>query len=176
MVKRVAPFQGQVFEGFESVASSTELTNLMDGMMSFAGAAGETSLTIQNGDYFNLWDQHAFEGHNFLGGAAGYGVPATIEMTFACPVNGFGGLFGHRVRPSIESAGETEFVFYDARDREFGRDKVFIGSSPGSVAAYWKFSRGVKRITATCVHPMADAVTARLSAVQYKKFSRSVQR
>jgi hypothetical protein len=173
MIKRVAPFEGTFFEGFEQVTNNAALTNLMAGLASCAGV--DADLTVQNGNYFNLWDQHAFEGAHFLGGAAGYGTPATIEITFAMPVRKFGGVFGHRVRPGVESAGETEFVFYDARGREIGRDHVFIDSLPGGVGAYWQFTRKVKRVTFTYVHPMADALTASLSPVQLQKFQRATR-
>jgi hypothetical protein len=157
-VQRVPAFQGQYSESFENV-TSTDLKDLMGGIASFSGNNG-TSLTVQNGDYQSLWDQHAFDGSYFLGGNAGYGTLATVEIRFSQPVNRFGGIFGHRVRPGVNSDGETEFVFYDTQNNELGRDRVFIGSYPGGVAAHWEFSAKVKRITFSYIHPMADGLTA----------------
>jgi hypothetical protein len=161
LVQRIAAFQGQFSESFESV-TNTDLKDLMGGVASFGGNGG-TSLTVQNGDYQNLWDQHAFDGSYFLGGSAGYGSLATVEIRFANPIGRFGGLFGHRVRPGVNSEGETEFVFYDTQNHEVGRDRVLIGSYPGSVAAHWQFAAKVKRITFSYIHPMADALTADLA-------------
>jgi hypothetical protein len=172
LVSRVAPFEGPLSEGFENIANVTQLTGLLGGNARFAGGA-DTVLTVQDGSYYNLWDQTAFEGIYFLGAAAGYGSPATVVIAFEFPVNRFGGQFGHRVRPGVDSSGETEFVFYDSRNRVIGRDRVFIGSDPGSVGAYWRFDRDVKRITYTCVHPMADALTVTMSPVQTKRLHRA---
>jgi hypothetical protein len=172
MVKRVAPFEGQVVEGFENVADASALTNLMGGLAAFTAADG-TGLTVQDGTVANAWDQHAFEERCFLGGSAARGVPATIEITFASPVSGFGGAFGHRVHPLFDTTQDTEFVFYDDNGKEVGRDKILIGSLPGAVSAHWKFTRGVKRVTFSCVSPMADALTVRLSPVSYRKFTRN---
>lgn len=157
-VQRIGPFQGQRSESFESI-TSTELKDLMGGIASFSGNNG-TSLTVQNGNYQSLWNQHAFDGSFFLGGDAGYGKSATIEIRFSQPVNRFGGIFGHRVRPGVNSDGDTVFVFYDTQNNELGRDTVFIGSYPGGVAAHWEFNGKVKRITLSYVHPMADGLTA----------------
>jgi len=170
LVQRVISLDPQFFESFET---TTDLTSVMDGLASVTGAGGAT-VVIQNGNYFNLWDQHAFDGSQFLGGAAGYGTSATVEISFQVPVNAFGGLFGHRVHPGINSSGETQFVFYDSRDREIGRDSVLIGSDPGSVPAYWRFNRDVKRITFTSIHPMADALVANLTPFQAKKLTRKL--
>jgi hypothetical protein len=171
LIKRVEPFEGQAVEGFERVADATALTNLMGGLASFAGA-DSTGLTIQDGNFANFWDQHAFEEQFFLGASAGRATPATIEITFAYPVCGFGGAFGHRVHPLMDTSQETEFVFYDANGKVVGRDKILIGALPGAVSAHWRFTRGVQRITFTCVAPMADALTARLSPVCYRRFTR----
>jgi hypothetical protein len=173
LLKRVGPFEGQVFEGFENVTDATALTNLMGGLASFAGL-DDTGLGVQDGNFANLWDQHAFEEQFFLGGSAARGTPATIEMTFAYPVNAFGGSFGHRVHPLFDTSQETEFVFYDANNKEIGRDKILIGPLPGGVSAHWRFTRGIKRITFTGVAPMADALTARLSSVRYRRITRSL--
>ena len=173
LLKRVTPFEGQVAEGFENVADTTALTNLMGGLASFTGGDG-TGLTVQDGNSPNYWDQHAFEEQFFLGALAGRATPATIEVTFAYPVCGFGGSFGHRVHPLMDTSQETEFVFYDANDKVVGRDKIPIGSLPGAVSAHWRFTRSVKRITFTCVAPMADALTVRLSPVCYKRFTRTL--
>ncbi len=172
LFKRVAPFDGQIVEGFESVSEAGALTNLMGGFASVAGDDG-TALTVQDGTQFNPWDQHAFEERCFLGGSAARGGRATIEITFAYPVSGFGGAFGHRVHPLMDTTQETEFVFYDDNGKEVGRDKILIGSQPGAVGAYWKFARSVKRVTFSSVSPMADALTVRLSPVAYHKFTRS---
>ena len=173
LVKRVEPFEGQAAEGFENVADATVLTNLMGGLASVAGA-DSTGLTIQDGNSPNFWDQHAFEEHFFLGASAGRATPATIEMTFTYPVCGFGGSFGHRVHPLMDTSQETEFVFYDANDKVVGRDKILIGPLPGAVSAHWRFTRGVQRITFTCVAPMVDALTIRLSPVCYRRFTRTL--
>ena len=171
LVKRVAPFEGQVGEGFETVADATALTNLMGGLASFSGPDG-TGLTVQDGNFPNLWDQHAFEEQFFLGASAGRGVPATIEITFAYPVCGFGGSFGHRVHPLMDTTQETKFVFYDANGKVVGQDNILIGPLPGALSAHWRFTRGVKRVTFTAVAPMADALTARLSSLCYRRFTR----
>jgi hypothetical protein len=173
LVKRVAPFEGQLGEGFESVADATALTNLMGGLASFTGP-NSTGLTVQDGNFANFWDQHAFEEHFFLGASAGRAAPATIEMTFDYPVCGFGGSFGHRVHPLLDTTQETEFVFYDANDKVVGRDTIPVGPLPGAVRAHWQFTRGVKRITFTCIAPMADALTVRLSPVCYRRFTRGL--
>ena len=168
LVKRVPSFEGQVGEGFETVADTTALTNLMGGLASFTG----TGLAVQDGNFPNFWDQHAFEEQFFLGASAGRGIPATIEITFAYPVCGFGGSFGHRVHPLMDTTQETEFVFYDANGKVVGRENILIGPLPGAVSAHWRFARGVKRITFTAIAPMADALTARLSSVCYRRFTR----
>ena len=172
LIKRVAPFEGQASEGFENMTAA-ELTNGMSGLASFTGGGG-TGLTVQDGNFPNYWDQHAFEESFFLGGSAGRAERATLEMTFAHPVCGFGGSFGHRVHPLMDTTQETEFVFYDANGKVVGRDQLLIGALPGAVSAHWQFKRSVKRITFTCVAPMADALTARLSNVCYRRFVRSV--
>ena len=171
LVKRVAPFEGQISEGFENI-TVTELANGMSGLASFAGQ-GNTALTVQDGSFPNYWDQHAFEENFFLGGSAGRAEPATVEVTFTHPISGFGGSFGHRVHPLMDTTQETEFIFYDANGKVVGRDKLLIGTLPGSVSAHWQFTRSVKRITFTCVAPMADALTARLSNACYRRFVRS---
>lgn len=173
LIKRVAPFEGQFAEGFESAAGASVLTNLMGGLASFTGP-NDTGLTVQDGQFPNFWDQQAFEEHFFLGASAGRAVPATIEMTFDYPVCGFGGSFGHRVHPLMDTSQETELVFYDANDKVVGGDRILVGSLPGAVSAHWQFTRGVKRITFTCVAPMVDALTVRLSPVCYRRFTRSL--
>ena len=171
LIKRVAPFEGQVSEGFENITAA-ELTNGMSGLASFTGQ-GNTGLMVQDGNFPNYWDQHAFEENFFLGGLAGRAEQSTVEVTFTHPICGFGGSFGHRVHPLMDTTQETEFVFYDANGKVVGRDKLLIGALPGGVTAHWQFNRSVKRITFTCVAPMADALTARLSNVCYRRFVRS---
>lgn len=170
-IKRIAPFEGPLCEGFENVAGEAGLTGLLGGLATVSGGP-DTVLTVQDGSYYNLWDQTAFEGTYFLGAAAGYGATATVEITFQFPVKRFGGQFGHRVRPGLDSSGETAFVFYDARGRVIGRDRVFIGSDPGPVGAYWEFKRDVKRVTFGYIHPIADALTVTMSPVQAKRLKR----
>jgi hypothetical protein len=170
MFERVIALEPQFFESFED---SYNLDDVMNGLASVT-ADGDTTVVVQNGNFFNLWDQHAFDGSQFLGASHGYGVPATIEIEFQVPVEAFGGVFGHRVRPGLNTSGETEFVFYDSRNRKIGRDSVFIGSEPGGVPAYWQFSRDVKRITITSIHPMADALVANLTPLQTRKLMRKV--
>ncbi len=173
LLQRVAPFEGQVVEGFENVSDAIALTNLMGGLASFTGLDSAV-LTVQDGTFPNFWDQHAFEKQFFLGASAGRGTPATIEVTFDYPISGFGGSFGHRVHPLLDSTQETEFVFYDANNKVIGRDKILIGPLPGAVTAHWRFTRSVKRITFTCVAPVADALTARLSPICYRRFMRAL--
>jgi hypothetical protein len=168
LLKRVAPFEGQMREGFENITAA-ELTNGMSGLASFTGPG----LTVQDGTSPNYWDQHAFEENFFLGGSAGRAERATVEVTFTHPICGFGGSFGHRVHPLMDTTQETEFVFYDRNGKVVGRDKLLIGALPGAVSAHWQFTRGVQRVTFTCVAPMADALTARLSNVCYRRFARS---
>ena len=142
LFKRVPPFKGQIFEGFEDPADRTALTNLADGLASVT-VSEDTFLTVQDGDFSNFWDQHAFEGQYFLGASAGRADPATIEIAFDYPVRAFGGSFGHRVHPLMDTTQEEEFVFYDANNKVIGRDKITIGQLPGAVSAYWQFTRGV---------------------------------
>ena len=175
LFKRVPPFKGQIVEGFEDPADRTALTNLADGLASFTAPEG-TLLTVQDGDFSNFWDQHAFEGQYFLGASAGRADPATIDITFDYPVRAFGGSFGHRVHPLFDTTQEVEFVFYDANDKVIGRDKFGVGPLPGAVNAHWQFSRGVKRITFTAVAPIADALTVRLDPVTYQRFLRDTMR
>jgi hypothetical protein len=172
LVKRVAPFEGQIVEGFEDLAGGTNLNNLADGLASFTTDA-DTVLTVQDGDFSNFWDQHAFEGQYFLGASAGRADPATIEITFDYPVRGFGGSFGHRVHPLFDTTQEAEFVFYDANNKLIGRDKITVGALPGAVNAHWQFTRGVKRITYTAVAPVVDALTVRLDPLVYRRFNRN---
>jgi hypothetical protein len=167
-VERVTALEPQFFESFED---SYNLDAILNGLASVDGT-GDTTVVVQNGNFFNLWDQHAFDGTQFLGASRGYGVPATVEIQFQVPVEAFGGVFGHRVHPGVDSSGDTEFVFYDSRNRRIGRDTVFIGSEPGGVPAYWSFNREVKRITMTSIHPMADALVANLSPLQARKLMR----
>jgi hypothetical protein len=168
LVERVTALEPQFFESFEE---SYNLDDIMNGLASVDGT-GDTTVVVQNGNFFNLWDQHAFDGSQFLGASRGYGVPATVEIQFQVPIEAFGGVFGHRVHPGVDSSGDTEFVFYDSRNRRIGRDTVFIGSEPGGVPAYWAFNREVKRITITSIHPMADALVANLSPLQARKLMR----
>jgi hypothetical protein len=172
LFKRVAPFEGQIEEGFEDVANRTNLNNLAEGLASFT-VDEDTLLTVQDGDFSNFWDQHAVEGQYFLGASAGRSDPATIEITFDYPVRGFGGSFGHRVHPLFDTTQEAEFVFYDANNKVIGRDKITIDSLPGAVNAHWQFTRGVKRITYTAVAPVVDALTVRLDPLVYRRFNRN---
>ena len=175
LFKRVPPFKGQIVEGFEDPADGTALTNLADGLASFTAPEG-TLLTVQDGDFSNFWDQHAFEGQYFLGASAGRADPATIEITFDYPVRAFGGSFGHRVHPLLDTTQEGEFVFYDANNKVLGRDKIVVGSLPGPETVHWQFNRGVKRITFTAVAPIADALTVRLDPVSYQRFLRDTRK